>query len=563
MPVWVGVVHRETDLPGAPMTLLILAGLTACNDFELVPSESNVGGVDDLSVCILTADPGSVAFGEFTVADVTGPIEESVTLRNDGDGDCQIFGLQVSGVDLSQQDTAFGVTALGSVLIPPGGETTFVAWYLPETAASDSAVAVIDSNDPETPQLEVPLTGSGQAPVIDVNPAEFDFGSMYIGCDNSQALTITNVGNDALVVDSFQFNTAGTDLAFFEDPDSVNGELPWTLAPGATADVWVDYAPLDEYQDTSYLYINSNDPAAPSYLTTQVGSAELYGLNLDLFEQPINGATDIIFALDWSCSMYDDLANVQSNFGTFVTTLAAMDADYHVAAVVADDGCIVGSSPYVDNTMSLSDQESLFETHTCFDYGGSSCPLQGSNTERAFMLLESALSNSNIKSGGCNEGFYRETATLSLIGVSDEPEQSVNPYTYYVSLFQGMKSDTDDVIMHAIGGDYPSGCGGNSAYTSFYEATVATGGLFLSICATDFGSHLETLAEGSAADLTAFELTDFPVPETILVRVDGVPSAIGWVYVPGTNSVDFEEDYVPEGGSTIEIEYALYGDCES
>ena len=129
------------------MTLLILAGLTACNDFELVPSESNVGGVDDLSVCILTADPGSVAFGEFTVADVTGPIEESVTLRNDGDGDCQIFGLQVSGVDLSQQDTAFGVTALGSVLIPPGGETTFVAWYLPETAAEDSAVAVIDSND--------------------------------------------------------------------------------------------------------------------------------------------------------------------------------------------------------------------------------------------------------------------------------------------------------------------------------------------------------------------------------------------------------------------------------
>ncbi|MFT5587398.1 MAG: hypothetical protein ACI9VR_005007, partial [Cognaticolwellia sp.] len=29
------------------MTLLILAGLTACNDFELVPGESNVGGVDD------------------------------------------------------------------------------------------------------------------------------------------------------------------------------------------------------------------------------------------------------------------------------------------------------------------------------------------------------------------------------------------------------------------------------------------------------------------------------------------------------------------------------------
>ncbi|MED5370246.1 MAG: VWA domain-containing protein, partial [Myxococcota bacterium] len=116
--------------------------------------------------------------------------------------------------------------------------------------------------------------------------------------------------------------------------------------------------------------------------------------------------------------------------------------------------------------------------------------------------------------------------------------------------------------MHAIGGDYPSGCGGNQAYTGFYEATVATGGLFLSICATDFGSHLESLAEGSAADLTAFELTDYPVPETIIVTVDGVTENLGWTYVASTNTVDFEEDYVPEGGSTIEIEYALYGDCE-
>ena len=548
---------REPDLLERPMTLLILAGLTACNEFELVPDETNVGGVDDLSVCVLTAEPGSVAFGEFTVAEVTAEIEETVLLRNDGDGDCQIFGL-----DLAEDDTAFGVTALGSVLIPPGGETTFVAWYLPETAANDSATAVVDSNDPETPQLEIPLTGSGQAPVIDVNPAEFDFGSMYIGCDNSQALTITNVGNDTLVVDSFQFNTAGTDLAFFEDPDLANGELPWTLAPGETADVWVDYAPLDEYQDTSYLYVNSNDPAVPSYLTTQVGAAELYGLNLDLFEQPINGATDIIFALDWSCSMYDDLANVQTNFGTFVTTLASMDADYHVAAVVADDGCIVGSSPYVDNTMSLSDQEALFEVHTCFDYGGTSCPLQGSNTERAFMLLESALSNSNIKSGGCNEGFYRETATLSLIGVSDEPEQSVNPYTYYVSLFQGLKADPDQVSIHGVGGDYPSGCESAMAFAGLYEASVATGGFLWSICSADYGTDLGTLATVKAPKLTSLELSGFPVPETVKVLIDGVNVPSGWTYTPSTNTVDFESGEWLQVGSVVEVAYTLQERCE-
>ncbi len=71
--------------------------------------------------------------------------------------------------------------------------------------------------------------------------------------------------------------------------------------------------------------------------------------------------------------------------------------------------------------------------------------------------------------------------------VSDEPEQSVNPYTYYVSLFQGMKADPDDVVIHAVAGDYPGGCGSASAGTGYYEATVATGGVFLSICASRLG----------------------------------------------------------------------------
>ena len=84
----------------------------------------------------------------------------------------------------------------------------------------------------------------------------------------------------------------------------------------------------------------------------------------------------------------------------------------------------------------------------------------------------------------------------------------------------------------------------------------------ISICATDFGAHLETLAEGSAADLSSFTLTDSPVEETIVVRVDGVTKTQGWEYDQSENQVEFEADYIPEGGSTIEIEYALFGDCE-
>jgi hypothetical protein len=265
--------------------------------------------------------------------------------------------------------------------------------------------------------------------------------------------------------------------------------------------------------------------------------------------------TDILFALDWSCSMDDDIARVRTNFSTFVTTLATMDADYHVGVVVRDTGCFIGGE-FVDNSLAPADQVSVFDRMV-----GSSSD-QGSYTEMGLTLAEAALSRANLGSGGCNEDFLRDDATLAIVGVTDEVEQSANPWSYYVSLYQSFKDDPDDVLVHAIAGDMPSGCGGNEPGRGWYEASVATGGLFLSICATDWASTLETLAEGSAADLTSFALTQTPVPETITVRVDGITTTTGWTYDAGTNMVVFDETSVPEGGSTIEVDYALQGSCE-
>ena len=56
---------------------------------------------------------------------------------------------------------------------------------------------------------------------------------------------------------------------------------------------------------------------------------------------------------------------------------------------------------------------------------------------------------------GCNYGIVREDAKLNFVAVSDEPEQSTNSYSHYISLFQSYKADPEDVIFHAIGGDYP------------------------------------------------------------------------------------------------------------
>ena len=535
--------------------LVLIASLgvfgIACNEYELVEGDKNLDNDLETSDPDIAVDPLEIDFGEVYVDGVeTGPpasLTEVVTITNEGAGP-----LQISDIALVNPDSPYEIGALTSPLVQPGGSAQFSVTFSPDTSGSTSGTIVIESNDPDESTVEVALLGDGIAPVIEVTPTEYDFGTLYIGCEGTQEVTISNVGNAPLVISNLQLNTSSAD---FEVESSLTGSMPYTLEPSESVGVDVAYAPYDDYDDISYLVVESNDPYTPQVTAVQEGAGELFGANIDVYEQPIRGMTDIIFAVDRSCSMNDDIENVQNNFGTFTTTMAGLDSDYQVAATVEDDGCINGADLFIDNTFSASDAQQTITT--MINLGAS----YGSNTERAFMLIESCLGET-LTGSGCNYGLVRDDATLNLVGVSDEPEQSVNNYSHYVSLFQGLKTNPDDVVLHAIGGDYPSGCSSASAYTGFYEATVATGGLFLSICATDWGTHLEALAEGAAADLSTFELTDWPVPETVVVRVDGVTTTVGWEYNPTDNAIDFESDYVPEGGSTIEIEYALFGDCD-
>lgn len=529
-------------------SLVFLLALVGCSENTLVSNDKPIDDVEGGEGPDIEVTPTAITFEAVEVGSASSQAE-TVTVKNVGDESLSIYSLAL-------QDTTapYTVSAIGSVLLEPGAETTFTVTFQPITSGPTATNVLIDSNDPDEAQVPVAIDGEGIAPAIEVTPTDYDFGTLYIGCEGLTALTVANVGNADLLVEDFRYTTASSDQVQFDEAQDVNGPLPWTIAPGTSREVYVAYTPLDDYDDNGYLTVESNDPLRPEVQARQSGQGELYGENLDIFEQPIRGMTDIVFTLDWSCSMYDDIERVQDNFSIFVSTLAGMDADYQVSVVTADDGCVAGPVAFIDDEMSADDQASYFDQMVNGSYGG--------YTEMGFTLLEAAFTETNLGSGGCNEGMIREDATMALVGVTDEPEQSANSWSYYVTLFQDMKDSSDDVIMHAIAGDYPAGCGGNSAGIGWYEATVATGGLFLSICATDWASHLEALAEGSAANLTSFALTGTPVEDTIEVTIDGVRTTTGWSYDAAENTVDFNEDSVPPGGSVIEVEYALMGDCE-
>jgi hypothetical protein len=289
-------------------------------------------GIDDLTgdgVPIIVVSPSVV---DFATVEVTEGMEkvEVVTVSNAGDDN-----LRIDAMYMDDATGPFSFTLVNSLMLPPGQNTQFEVTYLPTTSSEDEGYVYLDSNDPATPTAQVKLMGTGVAPIIEVDPLVYDFGNLWVGCDAVLPVEVRNVGSSDLVVYSFTFSTASTDMAFTNVTDT-NGDEPglFSLAPWESMDVFVSYAPYDEYDDVAYLAVASNDPLTPRVQATQTGAGAFFGYNTDIYEQPSSGMTDIIFAVDKSGSMYGEISSVLANFETFVTTLAGLDADFQVAATV-------------------------------------------------------------------------------------------------------------------------------------------------------------------------------------------------------------------------------------
>ena len=547
-------------------TLILLAGVgllgTACERDDRFRRLTGTEIPEENEQACIEVSPRRVQFEPVSIAeDDFIPEQRVITITNACEGNLELLSVEVAG---SAPQGVYSISNLDQVLLSASETATFTVTFDPTTAGEFTGRVVIRSSDIETPEENIRLEGLGIAPRIEVTPDQYDYGAPYIGCETGQVFTISNQGNADLIVDDVVPFTASVDEFAVDTDPLTNGSLPFTIAPfdttqgGPLVDVYLDYLPLDTFKDDAYVEFASNDPFLPEKVVSAEGSGTRFGDNLDVFEQPIRSETDIMFTLDRSGSMRDNLVEVKNNFDVFVGTLASLDADYHAAVIVDDSGCVVGSEPYIDGTFSESAAVDAFEVMADIDF---SLSRYGSNTERGYMLAEAALSTKNIGAGGCNSEFYREDAFLSIVHVSDEPEQSVNSWSYYVSLFQSLKADPEDVVINAVAGDYPSGCGSASPGTGYYEGTVATGGLFLSICASDWAKSLEDLATESVAINDSFELTQQPVPQTIEVTIDGVRINIGWEYDISSNSVVCDNDFIPAGGSTIEVFYQRLPDC--
>ncbi len=499
----------------------------ACNDYTLSGTGDHRGaGEPEIMVDPERVEFGAVGDGETVI--------ESFVISNIGDGD-----LELDSLEIGAQNGSFTILTVDwTSVLPVGASQEIEVAFSPMGANEQLANAIIASNDPIVPQAKVELVGEGAVPELRIDPDPYDMGSTYVGCPNVGAIDLVNVGSDTLLITDIEYS--GDAFAF-----SQGTPLPLTLLPGESHTTDIDFDPAESGAFDGLLTVTSNEPLGVRE-ATQSGSGKYAATYEDEWTLDKDPPSDIVFSVDQSCSMDDDVARLANNFDDFINELSSYTSDWRVIVVNADNGCnhsgiLTPSTGGYANTFKNTIQSS----------GG------GRYTEALLTIADSAARQMNA---GCNNNFWRKDAMLHFIMVSDEPEQSSNTWDAYVNNIINYKGSASLVRISAIAGDYPNGCGSAMAGMGYYEAVNYTGGEFLSICSTSWTGYMSKLAQASI-NQAAYELNATAVESTIVVKVNGSVVMGDWHFDSSLNAVIFDTN-VPEGGDTVNVTYAGLANCD-
>ncbi len=525
-----------------------------------------IGNGVNLPPCSFEIAPAQVAFG---VVQLGRTIGRSFEIRNTGANDCLITSARLTGAG-PMNEFALPDGDVLSQRIPAGSAETIRIEYSPTMAGTHMGNVEFSISSPTSPFNTVALSGTGAAETLLIVPNDLDFGTIGVGCaSRARTVTIYNTGASAAQIDSINI-AAPANPAF----SVVNRPAPLpggalTIAPGQSTSFDVGFRADAISSYAGAVEINGSFGGNPvTYIVSLQGRGALDATQRDHFQQLGKPKVDILFTIDNSCSMGDEQNALSTNFAAFIQFAEAQALEYQIAVTTTDVTGNGEAGRFVPLTGSAADRIVTPQTtpspETVF-VSNVNLGTSGSASELALQASYLALSNPLIF--GHNAGFLRRDAVLSLVIVTDEPEQSSGTVDFYINFFLSIKGfrNTNLFSASAISGG-ESGCngaGGNASAAPRLVATAArTGGIDASICTPDWSRTLEDLSTTAFGFKSRFFLTNQPVISTIRVLIDMVEvpatspgGTVNWSYDFATNSINFSAFSTPEPGAEIDVEY--------
>ncbi len=189
----------------------------------------------------LSMTPASINFGNVKVGQST---TQTVKLTNNGNVDLMVNVAQVSG-------SGFGMTGLSlPATIVAGKSMSFTAQFTPSVAQGMTGTIKFTDNAANSPQtLDLAGTGMAANSTLSANPGSIAFGSVAVGNNNTQTITLSNSGTSSITISNATASGTGFTMGALST---------MTLNAGKSATFTAKFAPASTGSTTGTITITSN-----------------------------------------------------------------------------------------------------------------------------------------------------------------------------------------------------------------------------------------------------------------------------------------------------------------
>lgn len=504
--------------------------------------------LNSANACEITAQPTILQFGFLG----TGKSRQlPVELSNSGYGDCFVTVAEINPNPSNVFSLPTKLPAQGQV-IPSGSKYSMTVAFTPGSAGTFQGTLKLTTNDGRGQPVEIKLVGSGGTLCLEALPDPLDFGAVRVNCSTgNQPLEIFNLCTSAVSVTKLNFG-ASTNQKHAEFAIKVAPNLPFSIPYGQSMTIQMSYVARDLGPDLGTLEVSNTMANQSPIVATLRGEGVSTDDQKDVFRQLKQPQIDILFDIDDSGSMGDDQSNVANNLSSFIQWASTLQVDYQIGVTTTDagkQGCLRGNPKIV-----TPQTPNLIATLQANVRVGTS----GSGYEQGLQTSYLALTPPSIT--GCNNGFYRPDASLSIIYISDEPDYSQQSVNFFINFLRSLKGirNPDKIRVSAIGSQAASTCQTSNS-CRYYAVAMALRGIYDSIRNTNWGSTLSNLGAVTFGYRTQFFLSRPADEKTIQVKVNGQvvtkDAANGWSYDSTNNTVNFGKNAVPPAGALIEVSY--------
>lgn len=277
---------------------------------------------------------------------------------------------------------------------------------------------------------------------------------------------------------------------------------------------------------------------------------------VDRFLQETLPEVDVLYVVDNSPSMAEEQQLLADNFPLFLSVLEEANVNYHVGVISTD----MGDTAHQGRLRQYSGRRYLdVDTENPATAFGAMAVLgaEGSADERGRDAIYQALTQ---HVDGYNHGFYRQSAALVIVPISDEDDHSVDvSIGEFIAWGEGMKSQPGWFRVSSIVSAAPVCATAAEVGTNYLALTNAFPGTISSVCSDRWDQLMVDLALDTAGLRSEFFLSQIPNVQTLEVQVnlDGVSMVFEpseWSYDSARNSIAFIE-FLPEEGAEILIAY--------